>query len=112
MPEERGLYHDQKLEPTLLYLATLKGLSESAARVQLVDWLKRLDLYDHRHKKIQDLSRGMQQKAQLIATLLHEPDLIVVDEPFADLDPVNTRMASRSSRSNAARARRSSCPPT
>ena len=93
MPEERGLYRDLKLEPTLVYLATLKGMSESAARVQLADWLKRLDLYEHRQKKIQDLSRGMQQKAQLIATLLHDPDLIVVDEPFANLDPVNTRLA-------------------
>ena len=93
MPEERGLYRDLKLEPTLIYLATLKGMSDSAARVQLVDWLKRLDLYEHRQKKTQDLSRGMQQKAQLIATLLHSPDLIVVDEPFANLDPVNTRVA-------------------
>ncbi len=93
MPEERGLYRDLKLEPTLVYLATLKGMEESAARARLADWLKRLDLYDHRQKKIQDLSRGMQQKAQLIATLIHEPDLIVVDEPFANLDPVNTRLA-------------------
>ncbi len=93
MPEERGLYRDLKLEPTLVYLATLKGMEESAARARLTEWLKRLDLYDHRQKKIQDLSRGMQQKAQLIATLIHEPDLIVVDEPFANLDPVNTRLA-------------------
>jgi ABC-2 type transport system ATP-binding protein len=92
MPEERGLYKDLKLEPTLVYLATLKGVPRSTARARLVEWLKRLDLYDHRHKKIQDLSRGMQQKAQLIATLLHDPDLIVVDEPFAGLDPVNTRL--------------------
>ncbi len=93
MPEERGLYRDQKLEPTLHYLATLKGLSEKEASRRLEQWLKRLDLWDARNKKIQDLSRGMQQKAQLIATLVHEPDLIVVDEPFANLDPVNTRMA-------------------
>jgi ABC-2 type transport system ATP-binding protein len=93
MPEERGLYRDQKLEPTLHYLATLKGLSSSEATRRLEKWLKRLDLWDARQKKIQDLSRGMQQKAQLIATLVHEPDLIVVDEPFANLDPVNTRMA-------------------
>jgi len=93
MPEERGLYRDQKLAPTLEYLATLKGLSESEAARRLETWLKRLDLWGDRQKKIQDLSRGMQQKAQLIATLVHEPDLIVVDEPFANLDPVNTRMA-------------------
>lgn len=93
MPEERGLYKDLKLEPTLVYLATLKGMEEATARARLTGWLKRLDLYDHRQKKLQDLSRGMQQKAQFIATLIHEPDLIVVDEPFANLDPVNTRLA-------------------
>jgi len=92
LPEERGLYKDMKLEPTLVYLATLKGINEKIARNHLDEWLKRLDLYDHRNKKIQDLSRGMQQKAQLIATLIHKPDLIIVDEPFSGLDPVNTRL--------------------
>jgi len=92
LPEERGLYKDLKLEPTLIYLATLKGLDEATARQRLGDWLKRFDLYDHRQKKIQELSKGMQQKAQIIATLLHDPDLIIVDEPFAGLDPVNTRL--------------------
>ncbi|MBK8986071.1 MAG: ATP-binding cassette domain-containing protein [Chloroflexi bacterium] len=92
MPEERGLYKDLPLEQTLVFLATLKGLSESEAKQRLEGWLKRLDLYDHRQKKVQELSKGMQQKAQLIATLLHEPDLIVVDEPFSGLDPVNTRL--------------------
>ena len=92
LPEERGLYKDMKLEPTLVYLATLKGMEEKNAREQLNGWLERLDLYDHRQKKIQDLSRGMQQKAQFIATLIHEPDLIIVDEPFSGLDPVNTRL--------------------
>ncbi len=92
LPEERGLYRDLKLEPALVYLATLKGLDEATARKRLASWLQRLDLYDHRHKKVQDLSRGMQQKAQIIATLIHQPDLIVVDEPFLGLDPVNTRL--------------------
>lgn len=92
MPEDRGLYKDQKLETTLVYLGTLKGLDERTARQRLADWLKRLDLYEDRHKKVQELSKGMQQKAQIIATLLHDPDLIVVDEPFAGLDPVNTRL--------------------
>lgn len=92
LPEERGLYKDMKLEPTLVYLATLKGLEEKTARARLKTWLDRFDLYDHRQKKIQDLSRGMQQKAQFIATLIHEPDLIIVDEPFSGLDPVNTRL--------------------
>jgi ABC-2 type transport system ATP-binding protein len=92
MSEERGLYRDLKLEPTLIYLATLKGLDEATARRRLADWLDRLDLAEHRHKRVQDLSKGMQQKAQIIATLIHEPDLIVVDEPFSGLDPVNTRL--------------------
>ena len=92
MPEDRGLYKDLKLEPTLVFLATLKGMDAGTARTRLVDWLKRLDLYEHRDKKVQELSKGMQQKAQLIATLLHEPDVIIVDEPFSGLDPVNTRL--------------------
>ena len=92
MPEERGLYKDQKLEPTLVYLATLKGMDEKIAQERLRPWLERFDLAEHRQKKVQELSRGMQQKAQIIATLLHEPDLIVVDEPFAGLDPVSTRL--------------------
>lgn len=92
LPEERGLYKDLKLDQTLIFLATLKGMEEKTAKSRLVDWLSKFDLYDHRHKKIQDLSRGMQQKAQFIATLIHDPDLIVVDEPFSGLDPVNTRL--------------------
>lgn len=92
LPEERGLYKDIKLEPTLIYLATLKGLDEATAHQRLETWLKRFDLYEHRQKKVQELSKGMQQKAQLIATLLHDPDLIIVDEPFSGLDPVNTRL--------------------
>jgi ABC-2 type transport system ATP-binding protein len=92
LPEDRGLYKDLKLEQTLVFLATLKGMEEKDAKTKLEGWFKRFDLYDHRHKKIQDLSRGMQQKAQFIATLVHEPDLIIVDEPFSGLDPVNTRL--------------------
>lgn len=92
LPEERGLYKDQKLEPTLIYFATLKGMDEKDARSRLDNWLERLDLAEHRHRKVQELSKGMQQKAQIIATLLHDPDLIVIDEPFSGLDPVNTRL--------------------
>ena len=92
LPEERGLYKEQKLEPTLIYLATLKGLDEKVARQRLGEWLERFDLTEHRQKKVQELSKGMQQKAQIIATLLHDPDLIVIDEPFSGLDPVNTRL--------------------
>lgn len=92
LPEERGLYKDQKLESTLIYLATLKGLDEKTARQRLGSWLERLDLAEHRQKKVQELSKGMQQKAQIITTLVHDPDLIVIDEPFSGLDPVNTRL--------------------
>ena len=92
MPEERGLYKDERLESTLVYLATLKGVDEKTARARLGEWLERLDLAEHRHKKVQELSKGMQQKAQIIATLLHEPHLIIMDEPFSGLDPVNTRL--------------------
>ncbi len=92
LPEERGLYKELKLENTLIYLAQLKGLDERTARQRLEGWLERLDLAEHRQKKVQELSRGMQQKAQIIATLLHEPELIVIDEPFSGLDPVNTRL--------------------
>jgi ABC-2 type transport system ATP-binding protein len=92
LPEERGLYKDQKLEQVLIFLARLKGLPASTARRRLEQWLVRMDLFEHRQKKVQELSKGMQQKAQLIATLIHEPDLIVIDEPFAGLDPVNTRL--------------------
>ncbi len=92
MPEERGLYKDLKLEPTLVYLASLKGMDVANAREQVGPWLDRFDLLDYRQRKIQDLSKGMQQKAQIIATLLHNPDLVIIDEPFSGLDPVNTRL--------------------
>ena len=92
MPEERGLYKDLKLEPTLVFLATLKGIDEATARSRAEAWLRRFDLYDYRQQKVQNLSKGMQQKAQIIVTLLHDPDLLIVDEPFSGLDPVNTRL--------------------
>ena len=91
MPEERGLYKDEKLEPTLTYLAALKGMDEQTARTRLAAWLEQFELAEHRNKKVQELSKGMQQKAQIIATLLHEPDLVIIDEPFTGLDPVSTR---------------------
>jgi len=92
MPEERGLYQDMTVERCLVYLATLKGLSSSDARQRVLKYLKQFELCDHKDKKIKELSKGMQQKAQLIATIAHSPELIVIDEPFAALDPVNTQM--------------------
>ncbi|HEX7393751.1 MAG TPA: ATP-binding cassette domain-containing protein [Anaerolineaceae bacterium] len=91
MPEERGLYQDISLERCLNYLASLKGLPESEAHKRIDAYLERFDLYTHRRKKIKELSRGMQQKAQLIVTLVHRPDVLIIDEPFSGLDPVNTQ---------------------
>jgi len=92
MPEERGLYQDVALERCLVYLGTLKGLSAAEARRRVAPYLERFDLAAHRHKKVKELSKGMQQKAQIINTLLHQPELLIVDEPFAGLDPLNTQM--------------------
>lgn len=92
LPEERGLYRNLNLLDCLVYLAGLKGLRTAEARRRLQHWLERFDLAAHTGKKVGDLSRGMQQKAQFIAALVHEPDLLIVDEPFAALDPVNTRL--------------------
>ena len=93
MPEERGLYQEMPLEPCLIYLATLKGLSKTDARRRLQPYLERFDLAQHRAKKVKELSKGMQQKAQIINTVLHGPELLIMDEPFSGLDPVNTQMA-------------------
>ena len=92
MPEERGLYQDISLERCLVYLATLKGLSAGEARRRLQEYLERFDLLPHKNKKVKELSKGMQQKAQIIAAILHQPDLIIIDEPFISLDPINTQL--------------------
>jgi ABC-2 type transport system ATP-binding protein len=92
MPEERGLYQDVPLERCLIYLARLKGVPVGEAKGRLQDYLDRFDLSQHRQKKVKELSKGMQQKAQIIATLLHRPDLVIIDEPFTSLDPINTQM--------------------
>ena len=92
MPEERGLYQDVQLDRCLIYLATLKGMSSAEAQRRMDEYLERFDLAVHKKKKVKELSKGMQQKAQLIVTLLHQPELLIVDEPFAGLDPVNTRL--------------------
>lgn len=92
MPEERGLYQEAPLERCLVYLGSLKGLSRGEARQRVQGYLERFDLAAYRHNKIKTLSKGMQQKAQIIATVLHQPELLIVDEPFSGLDPVNTRL--------------------
>ena len=88
MPEERGMYPRMVLEEQLLFLAAIKGLDKKAAQQRLSPWLERLGLADWRKKKVNELSKGMQQKAQFIATVLHEPDVLILDEPMSGLDPV------------------------
>jgi ABC-2 type transport system ATP-binding protein len=92
MPEERGLYQDIPLDRCLEYLSTLKSMTPIEARERIAGYLERFDLASSHHKKVKELSKGMQQKAQLITTLIHEPELIIIDEPFSGLDPVNTQM--------------------
>ena len=92
LPEDRGLYPKMRLGEQLLFLAALKGLKPQQARSKVEHWLERFDLSDWRKKKTEELSRGMQQKAQFIATILHDPRLIILDEPFSGLDPVNTKL--------------------
>jgi ABC-2 type transport system ATP-binding protein len=92
MPEDRGLYQDAPLERCLLYLASLKDVPAPEARRRLGEYLERFDLAAHKAKKVKELSKGMQQKAQIINTILHQPELIVIDEPFTALDPINTQL--------------------
>jgi len=92
MPEERGLYKKMKVGDHLIYLAALKGLDKRKAKERINYWMDRLDISTWYDKKIQELSKGMQQKIQFIATVLHEPSLIILDEPFSGLDPVNTNI--------------------
>lgn len=89
LPEERGLYKKLTVLEQLTYFAELKGVHPSTARNTAIDWLKKLDAGDWAKKKIQDLSKGMQQKVQFIATLIHNPSLIILDEPFSGFDPIN-----------------------
>lgn len=90
LPEERGLYEDMTVLDTLLFLAQLKGLNRQEARSRAEQYLRRVELWDARERKIGALSRGMGQKVQFVAATMHEPELIIVDEPFTGLDPVNT----------------------
>lgn len=92
LPEERGLYKKMKVGEQLLYLARLKGLSRADAVSRIKSWLQRLDLTSWHNKNLEDLSKGMAQKVQFIATVLHEPDLIILDEPFSGFDPVNANL--------------------
>lgn len=92
MPEERGLYKKMKIGEQALYLAQLKGLSKSEALEKIKFWFKRLEMETWWNKKVEDLSKGMSQKLQFVTTVLHEPKLIILDEPFSGLDPLNANL--------------------
>lgn len=92
MPEERGLYKKMKIGEQALYLAQLKGLSRSEALSKIRFWFKKLEMESWWNKKVEDLSKGMSQKLQFVTTVLHEPKLIILDEPFSGLDPVNANL--------------------
>lgn len=89
LPEERGLYKKMKLVDQLSYFAALKGVPRRAASVRIDSWLERMGLAEWKNKKTTDLSKGMQQKIQFISTVVHDPDLLILDEPFSGLDPIN-----------------------
>src|SRR5580765_1571078 len=92
LPEERGLYPKMRVLDVLVFLAEAKGVPRRAARASALEWLGKLGLSDWRMRKVSDLSKGMQQKVQFISTVLHDPELVILDEPFSGLDPVNSQV--------------------
>ncbi|MDR2955485.1 MAG: ATP-binding cassette domain-containing protein [Prevotella sp.] len=92
LPEERGLYKKMKVGEHILFLAKLRGLSNEEARSKTQYWLRKFDILSWENKKVEELSKGMQQKIQFIATVIHEPDLYILDEPFSGFDPVNAEL--------------------
>ena len=95
LPEERGLYKSMKVGEQAMYLARLKGLSKAEAKEKLKYWFEKLDITDWWDKKIQELSKGMAQKVQFVITVLHDPKLLIFDEPFSGFDPVNANIIKR-----------------
>ena len=92
LPEERGLYRKLTVIDSLVYLASLKGITSHTARRRAEELLERIDMLPHKNKKIEELSRGMGQFIQFLVTIIHDPQLVILDEPFAGLDPVNTEL--------------------
>lgn len=92
LPEERGLYKKMKVGEQAIYLARLKGLSHLEAKHRLIEWFERLDIMPWWDKKLEELSKGMQQKVQFVITVLHKPQLLIFDEPFSGFDPVNAEL--------------------
>jgi ABC-2 type transport system ATP-binding protein len=95
LPEERGLYKKMKVGDQLLYLAQLKGLAHKEALARIRHWMKKFEITDWWNKKVEDLSKGMAQKVQFISTVMHEPRLIILDEPFSGFDPVNAQLITK-----------------
>jgi len=95
LPEERGLYKKMKVGDQLIYLARLKGLSRQDAITRIKFWLEKFEIKDWWHKKVEDLSKGMAQKVQFVSTVLHQPKLIILDEPFSGFDPVNAQLITK-----------------
>jgi len=95
MPEERGLYKKMKVGEEAIYLAQLKGLSYQEARKRLTGWFEKFDIMPWWNKKVEELSKGMQQKVQFVATIIHNPQLLIFDEPFSGFDPVNAELLKR-----------------
>ena len=95
LPEERGLYKKMKVGEQAMYLAQLRGLSKKDAHRELMIWFKRFDIMDWYNRKVEELSKGMQQKVQFISTVIHNPELLIFDEPFSGFDPVNADIVKR-----------------
>lgn len=95
LPEERGLYKKMKVGEQLIYLAQLKGLSKKEALVKIKHWMQKFEVTEWWNKKVEDLSKGMAQKIQFISTVMHEPRLIILDEPFSGFDPVNAQLITK-----------------
>src|SRR5690625_1340021 len=92
LPEERGLYPKLKVRDQLIYLAKLRGMNKKAALKELEGWLERLEVPEYMDKKVEELSKGNQQKIQFISAVIHQPELLILDEPFSGLDPINVEM--------------------
>ncbi|MCD6455073.1 MAG: ATP-binding cassette domain-containing protein [Candidatus Aminicenantes bacterium] len=92
LPEERGLYQKEKAIEVLIYLAQLKGLNKRKAKERALELMEKFDLADRAYSKIEELSKGMQQKLQFISTLVHDPEILILDEPFSGLDPINSEL--------------------
>ena len=92
LPEERGLYKKMKVGDVLVFFAEIKGVARAEARRRASQWLERMSLLDRANQPVEELSKGLQQKVQFIATVIHDPELLILDEPFAGLDPVNANV--------------------